>query len=473
MGRIEKGQPAHAAEEHERHEHAPGGAVRLGGDADGETHGADGGGPFKEAVQEGQPVPVADEEASRHKQYEIHEKDREGQPDGFRRKPAAEALHVPAEAEGGRGGRQQGVEGGGLDAPCGGARPAADEHENDEHHPPSLGEGGEVHGIEARRAGGDGLEERRHDALPAGEAREVEEIEEERRPGDEHHRGGEDHFRLEAAPGEAPAVGEEVRPGDEAQPAGDDEAHDGEIDDGIAGVVHEGAPGLDDAHEVEAGIAEGGHGVKDREPHAADEAEIRDEYGSHEARPEELEAEGAPEDDTQDLHEAPQLRRRHRFLEGIALHEADVPAGKDRQHHGEGHHAHAADLDEQQDHQLAEEGPVGAGIDGDEAGDAHRGHGGEEGVHESRPAVGGEGQQKEDRPCGDGCRKAGRDDLKGRQLSESLHGSLRSLFRLRADCRYSCIIAHPRRSCETGGVSCLFPTFSRKFFDIQIHAVYS
>lgn len=118
VGRIEKGQPAHAAEEHERHEYAPGGAVRLSGDADGEAHSADGGGPFKEAVQEGQPVPVADEEASRHKQYEIHEKDREGQPDGFRRKPAAEALHVPAEAEGGRGGRQQGVEGGGLDAPA-------------------------------------------------------------------------------------------------------------------------------------------------------------------------------------------------------------------------------------------------------------------------------------------------------------------------------------------------------------------
>ena len=180
-------------------------------------------------------------------------------------------------------------------------------------------------------------------------------------------------------------------------------------------VVHERASRREDARQVEARIAEGRDGVEDGEPQAARESEVRDEDRRHERRPEELESDRPPEDDAQDPHEAADLRRGHRLLERAPLHEADVPPGEDRQHHGERHHAHAARLDEQEDHQLAEERPVRAGVHRDEARDAHRGHRREERVQEVRSApVRGEGQHEEQRPRRDGRRKAHRDDLKGR-----------------------------------------------------------
>ena len=214
--RVDEGERPHAAEEHKRHEHAPGEVPRLSGNADGEAHGADGGHPFEEAVQEGEALPVADEKAPREEQDEVHEENRERLPDGFRREPPAEALHVAPEPEGGGRRREERVEGGGLDAARGGARSAADEHEDDEEHPPRFGHGGEVHGVESRGARRDGLEERREDPRAAGEAREVESVEGRCGDRDEAGRGGEDHLRLETAPGEPAPAGEEIRPGDEA-----------------------------------------------------------------------------------------------------------------------------------------------------------------------------------------------------------------------------------------------------------------
>ena len=413
MRRIDERQPAHAAEEHEGHEHAPGQSVRLCGHADRKAHGADGRGSFKETVQKGQPFPVADEEASCQKQYKIHEKNGERLPDGFRGKAPSEAFHIPPQEEGRRSGCQQHEKGGGLDAACGGARPAADEHENDQHHPPRLGKGHKVHGIEAGGAGRDGLEKRSQEPSVSRHARKIKEVEKKRRSGNQADRRHENHLCLEAVPGDAAAVGNQVRPGDEAQPAADDKSHDGKIDDRIVRIVHQRASRLDDAQQIKAGIAEGGYGMKNRKPYPPDEPEIGNEYGSHQAGAEKLKAQGAPENQPQNPHKSSDLRSCHGFLQGASLHQADMPAGKNSEHHGQCHHSHAADLYENQNDKLAEEGPVGAGIHGDKTGDAYGRYGGEKGIRQPRPVMGGKGQHQQQGSCGNGRRKADSNDLKG------------------------------------------------------------
>ena len=155
--------------------------------------------------------------------------------------------------------------------------------------------------------------------------------------------------------------------------------------------------------------------MKDREPQAPRPAEVGDEDGGHGERAQPFEEEGPPEDEPEDLHEAAELRRGHRFLQGAPLHEAHPPPGIHGDHHGEGHHAHAAGLDEEENHELAEEGPVRARVHRDEPGDAHRGHRREERVHHARAAVRRKRQEKQRRPRKDRRRKTHRDDLKGRQ----------------------------------------------------------
>ena len=54
---------------------------------------------------------------------------------------------------------QQHREGGGFHAAGGGTGAAADEHQNHGDALPGLAEGGQVHGVKARRPGSDGLKQ--------------------------------------------------------------------------------------------------------------------------------------------------------------------------------------------------------------------------------------------------------------------------------------------------------------------------
>ena len=86
---------------------------------------------------------------------------------------------------------------------------------------------------------------------------------------------------------------------------------------------------------------------------------------------EELDQEGAAQDEAREADDAANLRSRDGVLHGAALHERNFTAGEEREGRGDRDDAEPADLDQHEDNRLAEARPVGAGVLYDEAGHAH------------------------------------------------------------------------------------------------------
>ena len=173
------------------------------------------------------------------------------------------------------------------------------------------------------------------------------------------------------------------------------------------------------SHQVKTGVAEGGDGVEDAVPGAAEQAVVWDKADGKQASPDALHGQHGAQDEAEHPDDAAQLGCAHGLLQKETAGEADLPACDLVERHGYGDHPHAADLDEDQDNDLSEGAPTGGGVYGDEAGDTGGGCGGEEGGQKGRAAWAwaGEGEHEEQCPQQDDTSKAQQHRMGGRQAN--------------------------------------------------------
>ena len=214
-----------------------------------------------------------------------------------------------------------------------------------------------------------------------------------------------------------PAVCPQVIPGEKADAAGDDEQHHGHVDRRLDGVGGEGGERLPDAHQVKAGVAEGGHGVEQGHPQPLD-PEVPAEHWGHGGGPQQFQQQGGLDGKAGQPHDAAQGRGREGLLHGISLHEGNFLAGEDGEGGRHGDDPHAADLDEEQEDPLPESGPMGRGVVDHQPCDAYCRGGGEQRVPKGcgRPLPAGQGQRQQQRPQQYHAGKAQDDDLGGGQM---------------------------------------------------------
>ena len=132
---------------------------------------------------------------------------------------------------------------------------------------------------------------------------------------------------------------------------------------------------------------------------------------------EELDEEGAAQDEAREPDDAADLRSRDGVLHGAALHERDFMTGQKSEGGGDRDDAESADLDQHEDDRLAEARPVGAGVLHDEAGYAHRRGRREQRLVERRPEAARRRnrQHQEQRTHEDDAGEAPGDNLKRRK----------------------------------------------------------
>ena len=253
MGSKDDSETSDAPEEHQKHHDVFGKRPQIVGDADGKADGSQRRSRLKSAVDQAYAVNEVEQYAARSEKQEIHHEDGDGMTLCFGGKTPREASRILLEAEGGDHDGKQGESCCCLDAACGGAGRAADEHQGDEGGSSRFAEILDVDRVVACGAGRNGLKEGDQEVFAEGRAGiEFEEKEEKSRNQDESCRHRQGDLALQGVSMEISAVQTDVRPGGEAKSAGDDEEHDRDVYDRIADEIHQGI-----AEEIEACIAEG------------------------------------------------------------------------------------------------------------------------------------------------------------------------------------------------------------------------
>ena len=107
-------------------------------------------------------------------------------------------------------------------------------------------------------------------------------------------------------------------------------------------------------HQVEPGVAEGGHRMKHRVPESPEQPHLRAEPQSQQQRPRPLQDQRHRQNEAGPANDAPHLGCGDGLLHHPALLQTDLPAGKHKDGHRHGHHPHAPHLDQQKDHPLSE-----------------------------------------------------------------------------------------------------------------------
>ena len=385
-------------------------------DAQGQTHGADGGGRFKEAGEHRQIFHAADDHAAQQEQGQIHQQHGDGVLHRLVCDPPSEEPSVFPLAEDRHGAGEQHRNGGGLHAAGGGARAAADEHEPDGDGLACFAQGSQVSGVEARRSGGHRLERRQKQPLSQGLCGKFEKEKVNRRKKEQDSGGGQDHLALHPVSPDVEAVLPDVLPGQKADAADDDQEHDGDVHHRMVCVGGQGGIGAVGTHQIEACVAEGGNGMENSQPDALQPV-FRDEHRHQHRGSQQFNEEDALQDKPGEPNDAAHMMGRDGILHGAALHQGDPLAGGHGDGCSHGDHAHAADLDQQQDHRLPEHRPMGGRVIHDQTRHADGGGRGEQTVQKGRPGppIAGKGKHQHHSTRQDHQHKAGQDNLRRRK----------------------------------------------------------
>ena len=249
----------------------------------------------------------------------------------------------------------------------GGTAGTAHQHQRIRHRLGGIGHGALGDGIESGRSGGHRLKERcqaffRHGKISQGSRIIPFQNRNERAAAKGKARGNQQHQTGIYRHLSEGALGEHILPDEKAQAAHGNEQHNGDADHPVAHKGNEAAAHIHSAHNVEAGIAEGRHGVEDAPPQRPvkgnQEAEANGENqraGAFNNRRTHQHV-GHQLDNAAELIHAQALRHEHPLLD------ADFPVGQQEEHRSDGHKAQAAHLNEQQNHHLSKTAPVGIGI---------------------------------------------------------------------------------------------------------------
>ena len=217
-------------------------------------------------------------------------------------------------------------------------------------------------------------------------------------------------------------VGAHVLPCEKPDAADDDQRHDDHVDQRIVRVGGQRGVGHGTAQQVEPGVAERGHRMKQSIPQPPDRTVFLTEHRGQQRRARQLDQHCGAQDEARQLHDAADVVGGDGLLHGAALHQADPSARNHRDDHGDGHHPPAADLDQHEDHGLSEGRPIGGGVVHHQSGHAHRRGGREQRVQRFRAhaAHRGAGQTQQQPAQQDHAEKAHDDDLRRGQMEMRL-----------------------------------------------------
>ena len=223
---------------------------------------------------------------------------------------------------------------------------------------------------------------------------------------------------------------------------------------GAQGQAHQGVPGVGGKgaerprvgpHQIEAPVAEGGHGV----PHAVVDppppAEVLDKPHRQQRSPHPLRQE-SPQEDLPDKGRQPaQPAVADAADHDLPLPEPQPPPQQQQEQGGNGHKAQPSDLDQADDDHLPKGAPISPRVLQHQPRNAGGGGGGEQRVAKGRPAgdLSSPGEHQQPRPHQDHDKEAQRDNLdagelrlvplKGpKALIPSFHCRSRAAFRITA-----------------------------------------
>lgn len=212
--------------------------------------------------------------------------------------------------------------------------------------------------------GGDRLKQRPLDLLPQGQRLplgqpELIEQEEQRRQQDQCRSHRQHQLALKAVGPQVPLVLPHVSPGEESDAAQDNQPHHGEIHQWVPRIAGQGDEGrARRPHQVEPGVAEGGHRMKHRVPESPEQPHLRAEPQSQQQRPCPLQDQRHRQNEAGPANDAPTWGAE---MDSCITHRSFSPIRRPASMEmaaAAGHHTHAANLNQHEDHRLAEAGPV-------------------------------------------------------------------------------------------------------------------
>ncbi|CAN4015473.1 Restriction endonuclease, partial [Dysosmobacter welbionis] len=287
---------------------------------------------------------------AQQKQPQIHHKDRRGAAQCLRGEAAAEALEIRPPAEHRPGRQHKYRQSGDLESAGCGAGGATHQHQQRNQQPGGLAQLGEVQGVVPCGPGGDRLKQRPLDLLPQGQRLplgqpELIEQEEQRRQQDQCRSHRQHQLALKAVGPQVPLVLPHVSPGEESDAAQDNQPHHGEIHQWVPRIAGQGDEGrARRPHQVEPGVAEGGHRMKHRVPESPEQPHLRAEPQSQQQRPRPLQDQRHRQNEAGPANDAPHLGCGDGLLHHPPLLQPDPPPGQHGDGRRRGHHTHAANL---------------------------------------------------------------------------------------------------------------------------------
>ena len=330
---------------------------------------------------------------------------------------AAGEVHVLLAADDAEHQQGDGGHGGGLEAAAGRSRGCAHQHQQAAEQLGTVAHRPQVHGVKARRAHGDGLEEgveqlfkkapfaQGTGVAPFGP--QVKQGAEQQQPARHHqHDPGVEGQRQPLFP---PAFAQILGGFDDhrkAQAAQDNHQRNGQKHQRVLLV---GRQALKTAQQVEPGVAEGADGVERRVPEPLRPAQGRHEAQGQKDGAQELDSQGQQAVGAAQGNQAGQGAGVQRFLEELALPKRDPVA---QQHHhpgGDDHEPKAPHLNEHQQDDLPKEGKGRPRIHRHQARHADGGGGGKQSAEpaDALPLLGRKGEGQEHGPDQDQQQKAG------------------------------------------------------------------
>ena len=314
-----------------------------------------------------------------------------------------------------RGVGQQNRQRGGLHAAGCGSGGAADQHQPDHDRLRRTGHCSEINGVEPRSSRRYRLKQRGQQPFVRRKRRKIREKEIDGWKNNQQQCGREDHFALHPVAPKVQPMPAYVVPRQKADATNHDQQHDRDVHGGILRVSGEGGILVISASQnVKAGIAERGNRMKYRQPNTAP-AIIPAKHREHCGRAERFDQKGAPQNKPRQPNNSTHLRRRNCILHGAALHQGNLPSGKQCERRRHSHHAQAADLYQRKNYRLSKAGPVAPCVLYHQSRHAYGGGCSKQRFVKRRytPVRGGNRQRQQQGSKQYHARKAQRDHLKG------------------------------------------------------------
>ena len=413
------------------------GKPKPGRDAHREAHGGNGAGRLVQGGRKGHAVPLANGHGARQKQpgIQCHQRGRVAQ--HHRRKAPRKHLNAVALAQHRGHAQHQHGKAGGFEAARRRPRRAAHQHRQRAQHQRRAGKGRLVNGVEARRARGDRLKQRRQHPFPGRKPRPLRvgklyKIQIGRGQHNQQAACHQHQLCLQAVAAKVQAVLQQIVPHKKADAANGNQRHDGDVHKGVGAVVHQRGKGPAFAHQIEPGVAKGRHRVEHRKPQPLAKPELgaKAQRQHHGARA--LYQQGAAHNKAHQPHHAAHVRGRHGFLHHHALLQANAPAGDGENGQRHGYHAHAANLNQRQHHRLPKGRPVGVGVLHHKARHAGGAGGGEQRVFKAgaQAVARRDGQRQKQRAEQNQRQKAENNDARGRKPPRFQNQTAQQVFLL-------------------------------------------